>query len=309
MNIDDYQEYDDTVLDTRRLKREQPKRKFRHDIARARTTLADHDDRADTGFNPTFTGTVHERAWIQSSLAPFYEEELITDVLYAVKGGKEASVYCCQAHPASGLSLIAAKVYRPRMFRSLRNDALYKENRIMLDGSGKGIRDQRRQRAIHKKTDFGSELQMTSWITHEYQTMKLLYTAGVAIPRPLGMAENAILMEYLGDDRIAAPLLQRVSLASAEAQALFTLVLQHIALMLRHDRIHADLSAYNILYWQGAIKIIDFPQAIDPNYNPNAFVLLTRDIERVCQHFARFGVVSNPSDLSRDLWQRQYSNR
>ena len=53
----------------------------------------------------------------------FYEDKWFTDVLYRVKAGKEATVYCCQAGPAVGHELIAAKVYRPRMFRAMRNDS------------------------------------------------------------------------------------------------------------------------------------------------------------------------------------------
>mgnify|MGYP000925870685 CR=1 FL=1 len=57
---------------------------------------------------------------------------IITDVLHQVKGGKEATVYCCAAHPSTGVDLIAAKVYRPREFRQLRNDAQYRQGRRIL---------------------------------------------------------------------------------------------------------------------------------------------------------------------------------
>ena len=74
-------------------------------------------------FNPTFLAHQRDRPWVLSSLATFYEDDLITDVLAVVKSGKEATVYCCAAHPSTELEYVAAKVYRPRMFRSLRNDA------------------------------------------------------------------------------------------------------------------------------------------------------------------------------------------
>src|SRR5439155_2705790 len=45
----------------------------------------------------TYKPSRFESTWLASSLRPFYEENLITDVLYHVKGGKEASVYCCKA--------------------------------------------------------------------------------------------------------------------------------------------------------------------------------------------------------------------
>jgi serine/threonine-protein kinase RIO1 len=85
-----------------------------------------------TGFGMTYKPSRHESGWLLSSLAPFYQQNLITDVLASVKGGKEASVYRCQAGPtlvAEGTSLLAAKVYRPRQFRNLRNDKMYRDGR------------------------------------------------------------------------------------------------------------------------------------------------------------------------------------
>jgi RIO kinase 1 len=78
--------------------------------------------------------------------------------------------------------------------------------------------------------------------------------------------------------------------------------------MLANNIIHADLSAHNILYWEGRIKIIDFPQAVNPLINPHSFPLLTRDIERVCQYFAKYRVQSDPTRLAADLW-RKYEKR
>ncbi len=69
---------------------------------------------ADGSFSPTYVGSKYERLWVLSWLGPFYDNKQITDVLHRVKGGKEANVYCCAAHPDTGLELMAAKVYRPR---------------------------------------------------------------------------------------------------------------------------------------------------------------------------------------------------
>ena len=71
----------------------------------------------------------HDAGWLKSSLGTFFEMGLITDVLFHVQAGKEASVYCCRA--ADG-GLLAAKVYRPRKFRQLRNDKLYRAGREVL---------------------------------------------------------------------------------------------------------------------------------------------------------------------------------
>ncbi len=66
--------------------------------------------------------------------------------------------------------------------------------------------------------------------------------------------------------------------------------------------VHADLSAYNILYWEGKITLIDFPQAISPHENRNAYRIFERDVTRVCEYFARQGVRSNPPRLAAELW-------
>jgi len=109
-------------------------------------------------------------------------------------------------------------------------------------------------------------------------------------------------MAYVGDDRLPAPTLSEVALPREEAERLFHRIMDNVALMLDHHWVHGDLSAYNVLYWSGEVRIIDFPQMVDARTNPNAYALLRRDIQRVCEYFARFGVDSDPADLASDLW-------
>ena len=252
----------------------------------------------------TFGAGASEEALLQAALGGFYRDHVITDVLARVKGGKEANVYCCQAHPGTGLELIAAKIYRPQAHRTMRNDAIYKEGRLMLDDEGKGIvRGARIKRAIAKKTEFGREVTTFSWIEHEYDMLQLLHAAGADVPRPVGHVSNAILMEYLGDVNDPAPNLNSVVLSQRAARAMFKCLLWHVELMLKHNRIHSDLSAYNILYWEGRAVVIDFPQAVVALKNPHAFDLLQRDIERLCQYFARYDIQADAQALAANLWQ------
>lgn len=269
-------------------------------------------DTSRLGFTPTFGSlssphnhmSNHEREWIQNYLGAFYEDNLITDVLRRVKGGKEATVYCCRANPSTGFELVAGKVYHERMFRSLKNDSIYREGRAVLDDQGKGVRGRREMLAMQKKTKLGQNLRHVSWLTGEFQAMQRLYEAGADIPRPIVQSDNAILMEYVGEERWAAPALHEIKLAPAEARPLFDRLLRNIELMLSLDLVHGDLSAHNILYWEGEVKIIDFPQAVNPYSNPAAYAFLLRDVERVCQYFARLGIQSNPVQLTQDIWAR-----
>ncbi|MCB8944874.1 MAG: hypothetical protein H6658_14085 [Ardenticatenaceae bacterium] len=245
----------------------------------------------------------HERQWVIDSIGPFYRDEIVTDVTRLVKGGKEANVYACEAHPDTGLALIAAKLYRPRMLRHLKNDAVYKAGRQLRDAEGKQMKGRREKLALRKKTKFGKEVDIQWWIGNEYRTQTALYEAGADVPRPIGHQGNTILMEYVGDAYGPAPTLSEVSLPRDEAQMLFERVMQNVALMLDNHYVHGDLSAYNILYWGGKITIIDFPQLVEARHNPHAFELLRRDIQRVCDYFTRFGVAADAQQLTVDLWQ------
>ncbi|MGZ3581745.1 MAG: RIO1 family regulatory kinase/ATPase domain-containing protein [Ktedonobacterales bacterium] len=232
----------------------------------------------------------------QAALDHFLAEGMITDVLYPVKRGKEASVYCCQAHPSTGADLLAVKIYRPRDHRGFKNDAIYQEGRVILKGQ---IR-----RAVQKKTPFGRDMQFGLWVNHEFEVLTALSRAGADIPYPIARTQTAILMEYFGDREKAAPSLGGSELSRDQARVVFDSVLSNIELWLAHNYIHGDLSAYNILYWQGQAKIIDFPQAVDPRFNSSALFLLTRDIENVCHYIARYGLLYDGRLIAERLWHK-----
>jgi RIO kinase 1 len=259
----------------------------------------------EQAFRPTFTSSHQEREWILSYLGPFYDEQMITDVIARVKGGKEANVYCCTAFPGLGVDLVAAKVYRPRMFRSLRNDALYREGRGVIDDEGKKVRNEKILHAVHKGSAYGKELAHTSWLGHEYHALEVLHAAGADVPRPYACHDNTILMDYLGEASTAAPTLNEVHLPNrAEAKNLYERLLHNVEIMLAKQYIHGDLSAYNVLYWQGEFLIIDFPQAVNPTDNRSAFNILKRDLARLGQYFERYGIHSNPEALANQLWNK-----
>lgn len=302
-----YEEYDVefNAPDGRRLRRRsKPRRKPKP--AAQRAALTDLDDHVED-FVPSYAAGLdpqhHERRWLIESVAPFYRDNIITDVTRIVKGGKEANVYVCTAHPATGLTHVAAKLYRPRELRHLRNDAVYKAGRQLRDEEGKQMKGRRVKLALRKKTRFGKHVDIQWWIGNEFATQKTLFEAGADVPRPIAHQGNTILMAFVGDAQQAAPPLSEVRLAQGEAMTLFARTLQNVALMLDHHLVHGDLSAYNILYWEGAIQIIDFPQMVDARTNPHAFELLLRDVTRVVDYYGRYGVQADALRLTLDLWE------
>lgn len=306
MDFDEFAFYDEqfsqTARERKRAKRSPSARSTR---AAEVTTLAEATDTKATR-TMTYVPARFEAAWLPASLESFYEDELIGDVLAIVKGGKEANVYRCRALPSTGETLLAAKVYRPRGLRNLGNNSMYRDGRTILTPDGRAVKrsDHRLMRAIGKKTAFGKQVANTSWLMHEFTTLQLLHALGAAVPKPFAANENALLMGYYGDAQAAAPTLSGVRLPRDEAEALFADVLRTVELMLAQGLIHGDLSAYNILYWQGSVTLIDFPQITDAATNRNAQAIFERDVTRVCQYFAAQGVTVEPARLAADLWAR-----
>src|ERR1700694_2355550 len=141
---------------------------------------------------------------LHDALEPFIADGLIEDVLYPIKSGKEATVYCCRAGPALKADLVAAKVYKARAFRSFRDDSVYREGRVILDS--------RARRAAAKRTAFGQNVRSTLWTHHEWNILKTLHAAGADVPEPLAQSAGGMLMEFVGDAERAAPVLKDVRL-------------------------------------------------------------------------------------------------
>lgn len=116
--------------------------------------------------------------------------------------------------------------------------------------------------------------------------------------------ECALLMELIGDELTAAPTLNEVVLEPREAKRLFEQLLFDIELMLELGWVHGDLSAHNILYQPGRIVLIDFPQVVSCQNNPEARAIFERDLERVAGYFSHAGVALEPRALARELWQK-----
>jgi RIO kinase 1 len=115
---------------------------------------------------------------------------------------------------------------------------------------------------------------------------------------------GAILLEFIGDESGPAPLRKDVRLERDGARDVFNRLLWNVERFLACNRVHGDLSPFNILYWEGRAVIIDVPQAVDPTINRNADSLLLRDVANLCTHFRRYGIHADPNRIVGDLWMR-----
>jgi RIO kinase 1 len=184
----------------------------------------------------------------------------------------------------------------------LKNDQLYREGREVLDENGHPVVDLGMLKAQHKRSVYGEQIRHQSWIAHEFYTLRTLFDLGADVPQPYEMAPKAILMDYLGDETLPAPLLNEVTLKPSEVSLLFECLLRNLHLLLASGLVHGDLSAYNILYWKGDLTLIDFPQVVPVQGNRSAYAIFERDISRLCEYFIDQGLTLQPRHLAAQLW-------
>ncbi len=230
-----------------------------------------------------------------AAIQEFIDEALVVDVLNVIKSGKEATVYRCRAHPSLGAKWVAAKVYHSINFRNFKDPTTYDAGRVIAVGQV--------ARAVKNHSEFGRKAQAAIWTDYEYETLCTLYEAGADVPEPFASTETAILMEYVGNGAGAAPQLHFAELPDEDAQAAWGRILWNIELWLKHNLVHADLSAYNILWWDGRPRLIDMPQAVDPRFNPHARKLLERDVRNVAGYFRRYGAEPDVEGIVHELWE------
>lgn len=260
-------------------------------------------------FEMTYRPARFEQGWLTDALGDFLADGTLTDVLFSVRGGKEAQVYACRGGPSTGGGLIAAKVYRPRKFRELRNDAMYREGRGLIDADGHGLRarDRRMHRAMRKGSRRGKSIAHTSWVMHEHDALDAAWSGGACVPRPWAASTNAVLMDFVGDERGAAPTLHRAKLTPSTAEALLEQILDDVEVLLERGLVHADLSPYNLLLWEERAWMIDLPQAVDVHRNPHGTALLRRDVTRVCDGLARCGAERRDAvEVADAMWDRVF---
>lgn len=234
---------------------------------------------------------------------------VVDDVLGLLKTGKEAEVFIVERRTADDTQrvLLAHKRYRPTKVstkgelealgftraRGFTNDVMYHE--------GRRFRRSREQRAVERMTDYGKRVLAERWPGQELDVLTRAHAAGVSVPYPVEFTGDGMLMQLIGDEAGAAPRLVNARLNPTEVQGAYEQLLVELSLLTRASIVHADLSPFNVLWWQGRLWLIDFPQAVDLVNNPHGFDLLHHDVMTMCAWFARHGITTDPEDVFASL--------
>jgi RIO kinase 1 len=231
------------------------------------------------------------------------------EVLGLLKTGKEAEVFIVERRTLDGVhsELLVHKRYRPTKVknkgelealgftraRTFTNDVQYHE--------GRRLRYSRDQRAVERMTDYGKRLLAERWPGQELDTLRQAHDAGVTVPFPVEFTGDGMLMQLIGDAAGAAPRIVNARLSADELRRAYDQLLEELSALTRASLVHADLSPFNVLWWQDRMWLIDFPQAVDLINNPHGFDMLHHDVTTMCQWFARRGIETDGEAVFAEL--------
>jgi RIO kinase 1 len=193
----------------------------------------------------------------------------IIDVLYGVvDAGKESRVYWAKSPQGEDL---AVKIF-------LTSTREFKKTVLQyIDGDPRFKKIKRDTRNI-----------VYAWALKEFKNLERAYEVGVRVPKPITVHKNIIVMTFIGENGIPAPLLKDAEVSDYEE--MFWKVVDNIkALYCKAKLVHADLSEYNIMVWKEDPVFFDFGQAVLTSH-PNADLFLERDVRNVVSFFKKRGV-------------------
>ncbi|MEM0361556.1 MAG: serine protein kinase RIO [Sulfolobales archaeon] len=200
-------------------------------------------------------------------------------VLYELKGvvssGKESRIYWGKSFSNEDLAvkiyLTSSAEFRKGMLKYLAGDPRFKK--------------------IPKST----RKLVSTWARKEFKNLKLMYDVGARVPKPIAQYENVLIMEFIGEEGVRAPLLKEVELELHDYEVIFYKILEDVRKIYRYaGLVHGDLSEYNVMVYKGVPYIIDVSQSVKITH-PNAYNLLVRDLSNLVNFFRGLGL--NTPDL------------
>jgi RIO kinase 1 len=210
-----------------------------------------------------------------------------------LKSGKEADVHLVERRLGSALNALAAKRYRGFEDRLFRNDARYR--------TARRTGNSRIDRAMAKGSTAGLAFRARQWVATEFEVLCRLWSAGVAVPYPVQLMGNEIMLELIGSPDQVAPRLVQADITADQVRQLWPQIVDNLRLMARAGVVHGDLSAYNVLLDGQRPVFIDFPQSVDPVAHPEGLSLLERDVLNITTWFNKRGIGIDASQLVADL--------
>ena len=190
-----------------------------------------------------------------------------------ISTGKEAHVYHAVAKDGSDLAI---KIYNTSVL-------VFKDRDRYVTG-------EHRFRNGYCKSNPRKMVKL--WAEKEMRNLKRLSGAGIPCPLPVLLRDHVLVMQFIGDDGWPAPRLKDATMSDVKMRDCYRQCLKAMRMMYHQCKlVHADLSEFNMLYFQSTLYIIDVSQSVEHDH-PQAVEFLKKDCENVCDFFTKNGVTT-----------------
>ena len=217
----------------------------------------------------------------QVNLSKLMAKGVIDEFVGIISSGKEANVYFAYGEDDKPL---AVKIYKidPQ-------NTKWMKNYIIGDPRFKRIGP-----STHKI--------IYLWCKKEFKNLKQMYRHDIPVPKPLLSVDNILVMDFVGENNGSpAPRLKDAP-EIADPMKELMIILELIRKMYVDAHLaHADLSEFNILYYQNKQYIIDVSQSVSI-YHINAPVYLKRDLINVMNFFRKMIPENEMPDVE-EIWR------
>ncbi|MDH5783035.1 MAG: serine protein kinase RIO [Candidatus Bathyarchaeota archaeon] len=218
---------------------------------------------------------VLEEVFDRSTLMTIYylmNKGIIDEIYGSVKAGKESKLYWGKDKEGNNLAI---KIF-------LTVSAEFKKGMLVyIQGDPRFTRVRRDTRSL-----------IYLWAQKEFKNLHSAYEVGVRVPKPITVRRNVLIMEFIGENGISAPLLREIQIKNPDRT--YRQILANAKRLYRKaGLVHADLSEYNVMIWKEKPVLFDVSQAVSREH-PMASEFLRRDLENISRYFKRLGVAVPP---------------
>ena len=203
---------------------------------------------------------------------------------FPIARGKEAHVF----HGTGESGPVAVKIFHT-------SNAVFKNLVQYIEGDPRFGGLKRRHRDL-----------VDIWVRKEFRNLSRLEKWGLAVPKPLGVHKNVLVMEYLGTPNAPSPRLRDVQVV--DPAAVYEELLEFLAVAWQKaNMVHGDFSPYNIMWHGDRPVVIDVGQAVVQSH-PKSQEFLVRDVTRLVEWANKNGVEIELAEAMFDVLEMDLSH-
>lgn len=218
------------------------------------------------------------------SLYKLMKSGAIDTLDFPIARGKEAHVF----HGTGEFGPVAVKIFHT-------SNAVFKNLLQYIEGDPRFGGLKRRHRDI-----------VDIWVRKEFRNLSRLDKWGLAVPKPIGVHKNVLVMDYLGTPTSPSPRLRDVKILNP--QVVYDELIEFLAVTWQKAKmVHGDFSPYNIMWHDDRPVVIDVGQAVVQSH-PKSQEFLVRDVTRLVEWANKNGLDVELAEAMYDVLEMDLSH-